>query len=78
MQILAVWAEVLFDDDYLSSWHLLEEQFYAPEVWMKSDPAIPSYYLVGLSNCKQEDRLADAVETKLVFIRILLSAIRRN
>jgi len=78
MQILALRGEVLFNDDYLSSWRLLKEQFSAPELQMKSGPAIPGYYLVGLSTCKEEDRLADLVEMKLVFVRILLSAIRRN
>lgn len=78
IEIIILRCHMLFSDDYLSYWRLIQEQFSAPQLWMKSGPVIPGYYLVGLITCKEEDRLADFVEMNLSFARILLLAFKRN
>lgn len=67
------------DSEFLGQlWSLLDEQMSYPDFYLESGPVIPGFYLTGLSTCCEEDRLADMLDTKLVFVRILLSVIRRK
>ncbi|HUX62210.1 SIR2 family protein [Sulfuricella sp.] len=67
------------DSEFLGQlWSLLDEQVSYPDLYLESGPVIPGFYLTGLSTCREEDRLADMLDTQLTFVRILQSAIRRR
>lgn len=82
MEVLGIRCGALLDDEEAligqQLWSLLDEQFSYPDFYLDSGPAIQGYYLIALSTCWEEDRLADLVDTYLLFVRILLVEIRRK
>lgn len=62
----------------MAFWHIIEDGYYPPQLYVDGKPLIPGFFLVEPSTAMELDRIADVFDIKLEFARLLLGVIRRK